>query len=248
MTMTTRAGAETFGTTTGHEEEVEPGVERPGIGRQGPGGGPVQDAQRVPRRRRPFVLVELALLSVAYVLYATIRDRQGEDTSRAAFGRALANANRVIRLEQRLGWYHELGLQRWLLADHNVIKVFNVLYATAHITVTAAVLIWLFVWQPDRYRRARTALLLGTAVALLLFWAFPTAPPRLLVNGGFTDTLGKVGGLWSFRTPAIEHIADPYAAMPSLHLAWATWCTLARRPGPRSDGRPRAARMSSAWR
>ena len=42
--------------------------------------------------------------------------------------------------------------------------------------------------------------------------------------------LQQVGGLWSFRTPAIERISDPFAALPSLHLVWATWCAFALYP------------------
>jgi len=230
MTMTTRVGTEGLGIAVGREEEADPGGDAVTPTRDPVDGDPRDAGRPRAERRRPRLLVEITLLSIAYALYATVRDRQGEDARPAAFGRALVNAGRVVGLEQRLGWYHELDLQRWLLADHLLIKVLDVVYATAHITVTAAVLVWLFVRQPGRYRPARTALLLGTGAALVAFWAFPTAPPRLLVSSGFTDTLARVGGLWSFRTPAIEHIVDPFAAMPSLHLAWATWCTLALLP------------------
>jgi len=41
------------------------------------------------------------------------------------------------------------------------------------------------------------------------------------------DTLDVVGGLWSYNHGVLEHISDPYAPMPSLHLAWATWVLLA---------------------
>ena len=103
-----------------------------------------------------------------------------------------------------------------------IVRGADVYYATAHFLVTAVVLAWLFVRAPFRYRVLRTALAIGTAIALVWFGVFPVMPPRLVPNLGFTDTLQQVGGLWSFRTPAIERISDPFAALPSLHLVWAT--------------------------
>jgi membrane-associated phospholipid phosphatase len=183
--------------------------------------------------RRPRLWAELALLVVAYGLYARIRDLRGDDTSATAFARAAANGVHIVRLERAIGVYQELAVQRLALHVHLLVRAFDVFYATAHVLVTAAVLIWIFVAHPTRYRRMRWALLLATAAALVVFWLLPTAPPRMLPNGGFTDTLFRVGGLWSFRTPAIEHIIDPFAAMPSLHAAWATLCALAILPSCR---------------
>jgi len=248
MVMTTRTGADEVIAHPAHPApppaptvRTRPPPQRRGGAGTGAGGDPtvVGGAPARPSLRprasvpRPRWWIEVALLWAAYALYAAIRDRQGDDTSPAAFTHAVANAGRVVRLEHSLGLYHELDLQRWLLDSHVLIGFFDVIYATAHVTVTAAVLVWVFVRHPSRYRRARTALLVTTTVALAAFWAFPTAPPRLLADAGFTDTLARVGGLWSFRTPVIEHIADPFAAMPSLHLAWATWCALALLPGCR---------------
>jgi membrane-associated phospholipid phosphatase len=44
---------------------------------------------------------------------------------------------------------------------------------------------------------------------------------------GFIDTWARVGGIASNHPPRIERISDPFAAMPSLHLAWAVWCAAA---------------------
>jgi len=49
------------------------------------------------------------------------------------------------------------------------------------------------------------------------------APPRMLP--GFTDVVEKVGGLGSWHNTLISH-ADQLAAMPSMHLAWAVWCSV----------------------
>ena len=41
---------------------------------------------------------------------------------------------------------------------------------------------------------------------------------------GFVDTLAEYGGPWSFDSEAMASISNQYAAMPSLHIGWATWC------------------------
>jgi membrane-associated phospholipid phosphatase len=65
---------------------------------------------------------------------------------------------------------------------------------------------------------------IGTAIALVVFAAYPTMPPRLMPPGVKTvDTASTIGGLWSYNHGVIEHIADPYAAMPSLHIVWSGW-------------------------
>lgn len=58
-------------------------------------------------------------------------------------------------------------------------------------------------------------------------WAAPFAVDD---SFGYVDTLVHIGGPWSFQSDAITSISNQYAAMPSLHIAWATWCTIAMWP------------------
>jgi hypothetical protein len=44
---------------------------------------------------------------------------------------------------------------------------------------------------------------------------------------GFVDTLVEFGGPWSFDSDAMASISNQYAAMPSLHIGWSTWCAIA---------------------
>jgi hypothetical protein len=64
-------------------------------------------------------------------------------------------------------------------------------------------------------------------------------PPRLLdscgpygacAHYGFVDTLKEIGGLWSFDSGTMQKISNQYAAMPSLHFAWSSWCVFVMRP------------------
>ena len=44
---------------------------------------------------------------------------------------------------------------------------------------------------------------------------------------GFVDTLAEFGGPWSFDSDTMAAISNQYAAMPSLHIGWSSWCALA---------------------
>ena len=60
----------------------------------------------------------------------------------------------------------------------------------------------------------------------------PLRPGKDLVfngeNGfGFVDTLSVYGGPWRFDSKEVASISNQYAAMPSLHIGWSTWCALA---------------------
>jgi hypothetical protein len=80
--------------------------------------------------------------------------------------------------------------------------------------------VWLYARRPAAYRLARNALVLVNAIGLAVFWLLPVAPPRLL--GGFVDS-GVVSGI----TTQVSHVSpDLYAAMPSLHIGWASWVLL----------------------
>src|SRR5581483_11558994 len=74
-------------------------------------------------------------------------------------------------------------------------------------------------------------LLVISAISFVVFWFYPVAPPRL-VGGGFGDTVRHVLP-FAYRTEAAA--ANLYAAVPSLHVAWALWaaialCSISRRP------------------
>lgn len=47
---------------------------------------------------------------------------------------------------------------------------------------------------------------------------------------GFIDSLECFGGPWSFDNSTIKNLSNQYAAMPSLHIGWSTWCAFAMWP------------------
>ena len=139
---------------------------------------------------------------------------------------ALVHARGVLHLEQVLGIDPERTLDHWLAAHHTLGLVVSDYYDNAHFIVTFGLLGWLWWARAGIYRPLRNILLLTNVLAFVVFWRFPVAPPRML--GGFTDVVASSGaiGSWHGHSGLASH-ANELAALPSLHLAWASWCTLA---------------------
>ena len=178
---------------------------------------------------------ESVLIAGTYGAYSLVRNEFGS----AAVDPAVAarNADRVIDLERFVGLYIEEEVQSVFIDATAFVQFWNLFYGLFHFLVTFAVLIWLYMADPTRYRFWRRAGLITTSSALVGFAAFPLMPPRLLGDCGpygacqqgpsYVDTVTEVGGIWSFESSGLEAISNQYAAMPSLHVGWALWCALA---------------------
>ena len=53
-------------------------------------------------------------------------------------------------------------------------------------------------------------------IALVGYIAFPTAPPRMMPEWGFTDSVGQFTGV----TDSANALYNPFAAVPSMHVAF----------------------------
>ncbi|MEO8692174.1 MAG: phosphatase PAP2 family protein [Acidimicrobiales bacterium] len=180
---------------------------------------------------------EVGIVASFYGIYTAVRNLFG--SASVSPDHALEHAQQVIRLERAVGLFHEQTVQGWFLGWSWFMWFWNVFYGTFHFVVTIAALLYLFHRVPDRYRQWRNTLAATTALALIGFSLYPLMPPRLLsvcgeyggcTNTSFVDTLQRFGGLWSFDSGTMQSISNQYAAMPSLHFAWSTWCWLALRP------------------
>jgi hypothetical protein len=140
---------------------------------------------------------------------------------------ALSHAWGVLRLERSLHLDPELTLNRWLAHHHSLGLAFSDYYDNAHFVVTLGVLGWLWWRHPDAYRPLRNALVLINIFGFIVFWLYPMAPPRMLSGVGFTDVVALTHAFGSWHTGTLASDADQLAAMPSLHMAWASWCVLA---------------------
>jgi membrane-associated phospholipid phosphatase len=167
---------------------------------------------------------EIILIALFAVCYEEIRNNLVQAGAAAA-----SHARQIVSAEQALGLFHERAVQDAIIGNDTVTDAFNAYYGGTHFLIPIAVLIWLFVWHPAHYARARTALAAITGLAFIVFWLYPVAPPRLLpARFGIIDTL--VAGSGHMESALISAAGDQYASMPSVHVAWAAWCALAVYP------------------
>jgi hypothetical protein len=171
---------------------------------------------------------EVLYVLAFYGVYTLIRNK---GIAGDAVDVAFRHAKQVVRIERGLGTFHEETIQEWFLSQRWFISFWDVYYGTAHFIVTVFALVWLFRRDPARYPLWRNTLACATALALIGYAFYPLMPPRLLpASYGFVDTLREVGGLWSFDSGTMQKISNQYAAMPSLHFCWSTWCALVLYP------------------
>jgi membrane-associated phospholipid phosphatase len=92
-------------------------------------------------------------------------------------------------------------------------------YVWAHVPVAGWALVWTWYLRRDAFGLVRDAFLATQLALVAAYVAVPTAPPRLLREDGFTDTLST---LWGRELADSAHVLQsPYAAMPSGHVAFA---------------------------
>ena len=171
-------------------------------------------AHRLSWRRLPWVL-EIASILSCYGLYMVVRFLTPHQV-----GDAFAHATQVADLEKRLGVYRELGLNQFVSRHDWLETAATYYYVTLHYGVTTVVLIWLWRARHRAYAPLRSALVLASGIALVLYATWPLAPPRYAMTGA-VDTVNEV---LSGSGHGVSGLVNDIAAMPSMHVGWALWC------------------------
>jgi PAP2 superfamily len=140
---------------------------------------------------------------------------------------AYAHAAGLLRLETTLHMDPEASLDHWLARHHTLAVLVSNYYDNAHFVVTLGLVGWLWWSYPGLYRPLRTGLVLTNLIAMVVFWLYPMAPPRLLNPGRYTDVVASTHAFGSWHSGTLATAANQLAAMPSLHMAWAAWSALA---------------------
>jgi hypothetical protein len=156
---------------------------------------------------------ELALVWAMALSYFVVRGMKLDNGDLAQ-----DHADHVIGFERRLHIFHEPWLQHQVLRHDWIMRLANCVYVWWHWPLIVAVLVWLYIKRPDDYPVYRNAFLISGALGLIIFAAFPVAPPRFMHEFGVADTVNKRAIFNNILLP--PSLTNVYAAMPSLHAGW----------------------------
>jgi hypothetical protein len=176
-------------------------------------------------------LRQVSLFAGAYFLYGLVRGLVEGDAN-AAF----AHARELIFLERTLHVFVEPSIQAWASGSHALMVSASWLYVNAQGPITIAALLYLYVRHNRSFYFVRNMFLIAMAIALVGYTVFPTAPPRFMPEWGFIDSVADVTGIRNSHASAtMSALFNPYAAVPSMHVAFALmigWpiARLVRRP------------------
>jgi hypothetical protein len=163
------------------------------------------------------VVRQVLLFGAVYLGYNLVRGLV-EGRASAAF----QHARDLIQIERTLHLFVEPSVQAWASGSHALMDVSSWLYVNAQTSVTLAVLIYLYVRHNGSFYFVRNMLVIAMAIALVGYAVFPTAPPRFLPEWGFIDSVSDLTGMHvSHASASMTALFNPYAAVPSMHVAFA---------------------------
>lgn len=156
------------------------------------------------------------LFGGAYYVYRIVRGMTDAEGSAAA---AFENARDLISLERSLGLFVEPSANAWAQSHQIVTDFASWMYVNSHFVVTMTFLIWLYIARNHAYYFVRNMFIVAMALALVGYAVYPTAPPRFFPELGFTDSVQQFVGAEAAN--AVSVLYNPYAAVPSMHVAFA---------------------------
>jgi hypothetical protein len=149
-----------------------------------------------------------------YFAYLGVRSLADRNPSKA-----FTNGLRVVDFEQSTTHHlFELTAQRIADSSQVLLTAAAWTYWNSEFTVIGLALLWVYLRRHDAFARFRNTILFANVLGLIGYAALPTAPPRMFPSFGFADTLDSLNGL-NHGSGMIAALANPYAAMPSLHAA-----------------------------
>src|SRR5215218_1599961 len=154
------------------------------------------------------VVRQVVLFTAAYQVYRLVRGLADDPGSATA---AFSNARDLIYVEQSLKAF--AAGQSWLLDGASW------MYINAQTSITLGALAWLYLFRNESFYFVRNMFLVAFGLALIGYTVFP-APPRFFPEWGFFDAVSDFTGV-AQDSVTINELFNPYAAVPSMHVAFA---------------------------
>jgi membrane-associated phospholipid phosphatase len=165
------------------------------------------------------VIRQILLFVGAYVVYQVVRglvSGVGGETYKP-FG----DATKIINLERALHVFVEPSVQAWAASTHWLIDAADWTYLNAHYFVTLGALAFIYLRRNDSFYFVRNMFMIAMAIALVGYAVYPTAPPRLMPEWGFTDSISQFLGTPHVDNGPTSAFLNFYAAVPSIHVCFA---------------------------
>jgi hypothetical protein len=176
----------------------------------------------------PDLLRQILLFCGAYWLYRLVRGLTDGQVAQA-----FEHARELIRIEQGLGLFVEPAVHTWARGSSLIIDGASWMYVNSHFAITTVTLAFIYLRRNPSFYFIRNMFMVAMGIALVLYAAYPTAPPRYMPEYGFSDSVAQFTGLTSEGSSA-DALYNPFAAVPSMHVAFALMlgvpmATMARR-------------------
>jgi len=165
------------------------------------------------------LLWQILLFCGAYWVYRLVRG-QVWDQSAAAF----EHAREIVDAERALGLFFEGSLQSWAIGSGWLDDVASWMYLNTHFGVTTVTLAFIYLFRNEHFYWVRNMFMVAMGLALVGYVLYPTAPPRMLPELGFSDSVSEFTGVSS--DASVNALFNPYAAVPSMHVGFALMLAL----------------------
>jgi hypothetical protein len=130
---------------------------------------------------------------------------------------AFDHAYDVVNLEKQMGIFYEIPFQKFFLDKESIVRFLNRFYTLVHLPSIIIFFAWLFRYHSRHYTMIRNYFFAANFIALFMYISYPCAPPRMLHDLGFVDTLLEVSKVNLYDGPLVRFF-NQYAAMPSMHF------------------------------
>jgi hypothetical protein len=172
---------------------------------------------------------QMGLLFIVDLAYDTVRGLA--DGQRSV---AFAHGQQIIDIERATHTFFEPDLQAFFLQWSWVADFANQVYMNSQFAVVLSFFFWLYFFRNEAFYFVRNMFMVSMGLALIGYTLYPTAPPRLFPGYGFVDTINDFSNV-NHDSALVKLFINPYAAVPSMHCAFALMVGLS------------AAKLSRHW-
>jgi membrane-associated phospholipid phosphatase len=133
---------------------------------------------------------------------------------------AFANGQQVMDVERATSTFFEPSLQAFFLPANWLMDFANQVYMNSQFAVVLGFFVWLYFFRNESFYFVRNMFAVSMGLALMGYVLYPTAPPRFFPEYGFVDTINDYSSV-NHDSALAKLLINPYAAVPSMHCAFA---------------------------